>query len=299
VGSVTGEATVGVSSYVYVTEREDRSIRMFPRAGNGDIEPARVIIGNSSGLVDPRHPVLDPVKNELFVLNSGAGSVVVFDAMASGDAVPLRTISALDADLTVAYGLAIDPVRREIYVGFNLDRRVVLVFGMDDAGPVEPRRQFSVDADNMYGVTLDPVHNELFVTTLSDIRVFSRTAEGTASPLRTISGDDTRLTGASPNQVALDLVHDEIIVPCSGTSAESVLVFPRDAEGDVPPRTSDGPGVPLGVAVDPVANEIFVADIAAGSLKVFDRTAEGNAVPLRTISGGQTGLSRPSSVYLP
>jgi DNA-binding beta-propeller fold protein YncE len=51
---------------------------------------------------------------------------------------------------------------------------------------------------------------------------------------------------------------------------------------------------PEGLAVDTANNEIVVANIDNNSITVYSRTATGNVAPLRTISGGATGLSDPA-----
>ncbi len=55
---------------------------------------------------------------------------------------------------------------------------------------------------------------------------------------------------------------------------------------------------PLDVAVDPVANEIFVANNMDNSLVVFGRTAQGNASPKRIIKGSNTTIHWPSDIVL-
>ena len=93
--------------------------------------------------------------------------------------------------------------------------------------------------------------------------------------------------------MALDPIHGEIFVPredrvLAGRYREDkILVFPRDADGDVAPiRVLGGPdtGLRVGrVTVDPINNVL----IASGNgLRIFDRTASGNTKPRAVISGG-------------
>src|SRR5207247_1731146 len=73
---------------------------------------------------------------------------------------------------------------------------------------------------------------------------------------------------------------------------KSVTVYARTANGNVAPlRTLSTPtlnGV-IGLAVDNVNNELFVADYGSnpsnGSVTVYPRSANGTVAPLRTISG--------------
>src|SRR5256885_15472923 len=107
--------------------------------------------------------------------------------------------------------------------------------------------------------------------------------------------------------MALDEVRGEIIIP---VAVRKVLVFSRASNGDMAPvRVLAGPdtqirgsvrGHPL-VGVDPVNNLLIVGSTGGqgggrddvtgeggrgrGALMIFDRTADGNAKPLRVIQG--------------
>ncbi len=45
-------------------------------------------------------------------------------------------------------------------------------------------------------------------------------------------------------------------------------------------------------------DELYVANAGGDSITVYSRTADGNVTPLRTISGGLTGLSGPVGLAL-
>ncbi len=55
---------------------------------------------------------------------------------------------------------------------------------------------------------------------------------------------------------------------------------------------------PLDVAVDPVANEIFIANNMDNSIVVFERIVQGNAPPKRIIKGSNTTIHWPSDLVL-
>jgi DNA-binding beta-propeller fold protein YncE len=85
--------------------------------------------------------------------------------------------------------------------------------------------------------------------------------------------------------------------------ANSVQVFAFFAQGDVAPLrtiagTSTGLDCPIGIAVDPIHAEIFVANVTGGSILVFDADADGNAAPKRTIAGTTTRVEDPFDVAL-
>jgi DNA-binding beta-propeller fold protein YncE len=97
------------------------------------------------------------------------------------------------------------------------------------------------------------------------------------------------------DRLTIDPVHNEIYIT---TSANNILVFPREANGDVAPiRVIGGPDVPLasrpGLRVDPVRNLLVVGGGQGagrgGGVMVFDRLATGNARPRAIIPGPTTG----------
>ena len=120
------------------------------------------------------------------------------------------------------------------------------------------------------------------------VAVFDPTASGNVQPLRRL-GD---LTGLGNLQaVAFDRVNGEIYVANTASSPYSpaypVTVYARTASGNIAPvrvisGTSTGLKGAVGIAVDPVNNEVFVS--AAGAIRVFSRTANGNVAPLRTLN---------------
>jgi DNA-binding beta-propeller fold protein YncE len=93
----------------------------------------------------------------------------------------------------------------------------------------------------------------------------------------------------------LDLFRDEIVV--ANAYSNSVLVFPRTATGDVAPSrvlqgSSTGLCAPTGIVVDPIYNELVVANsglVQSGAscgegTTVYRRPAGGNESPLRTLN---------------
>ncbi len=152
----------------------------------------------------------------------------------------------------------------------------------------------------------DPVHDEILVPSFYAFAIltFRGDANGNVAPVRKIFGPHTRLK--NPQAVAVDGVHGEIFVP----QGNQVLVFSREADGDVAPiRVVEGPDTGLGagrVTVDPLHNLMITASASGEAressfggpvatdgggrrrvpaIRIFDRMADGNAKPLRVISG--------------
>ena len=158
----------------------------------------------------------------------------------------------------------------------------------------------------IHDMAYDNVHDEIIVPSFYAFAIltFRGDANGNVAPVRKIWGPHTRLK--NPQAVAVDGVHGEIFVP----QGNQVLVFPREADGDVAPiRVVEGPDTGLGagrVTIDPVHNLLITAnaqgEAAEGggggggrgggrrvaAIRIFDRLANGNAKPLRVITGEAT-----------
>lgn len=147
----------------------------------------------------------------------------------------------------------------------------------------------------MHGLAYDHINDEIIVpVALSGaILVFRGGAIGNEPPIRVIQGPDTGLI--RPHTANVDPESGEIIA--GDPSARGVLVFDRLANGNVKPkRVISGPKTKfreiVGVASDTRNNAIVVASRAPGGpngIFIFDRLAEGDVAPKRSIEGPMTG----------
>ena len=210
---------------------------------------------------NPSGITVDTTNNEIIVANFGGNdSITVYNRTASGDAAPLRTISGLSTELDYPWGIVVDTTNNEI-IAANVS-----------------------DGFN------------------SSITVYNRTASRNLSPIRTI-----KPALSAPLGINVDKGNNEIFVANAGNF---ITVFKRAANGDMTQiRTISGSSTaltfPWGIAVDTVNNEIIVSNVPDNSditlndyITVYDRTANGNAPPLRTISGTSTGLNGPYGIAI-
>lgn len=293
---------------LFVTNQDSNSVTVYFRTADGDVTPVRTLIGGLTGLSDPSGLFPDPVGNELFVANAGNDTVTVYPlTWVDPNTAPTRTLSGLLTGLKSPTGLFLDTVNGELFVA-NFGNNSVTVYPR--TWPVlVPNTAFlrrllgaATLLDDPADVAVDAVHNELFVPNFSSdsVTVYPRTwVDPNTGPTRTLSGANTGLGG--PQDLAVDTVHGELFV--ANFLAGSVTVYPRTW---VDPNTAflrrlsgvvntDLNG-PFGLAVDTVHNELFVANFSTPSVTVYSRTASGDTGPTRTLSGGNTGLSRPQFV---
>ena len=177
------------------------------------------------------------------------------------------------------------PYCNEIYVG-ELSGPL-LVFSRTDTGDVAPKRTITSVTD-IQGIAVDTVNGEIWTTQNSghSITVYSRSANGAATPLRTIVGASTTLNG--PAGIAVDTTNNLVYVANGG--AHSVLVFSRTANGDTAPlRSISGAfttfNLPWDVALDLTNSEIIIANFGNGSVDSFPSSASGDVSPSRTLTG--------------
>ena len=141
----------------------------------------------------------------------------------------------------------------------------------------------------MHDMAYDPIHDEIVVGSpfAQAILTFRGGADGEESPIRIIQGPNTRIVsmGNGVDRVAIDPVNSEIYV---GTRLNRILVFDREANGDVAPiRVLGGPDTQFSgnptIRVD-AANDLLLVGGREGML-IFDRTASGNTPPRAVIRG--------------
>ncbi|HLH76489.1 MAG TPA: hypothetical protein VKV28_06725 [Candidatus Binataceae bacterium] len=217
--------------------------------------------------------------------------------------------------LSFAAGVAVDPVRHEFYTTENDVGDDVAGFPYSANGNFHSR--VLAVPHGSYGIALSQRYKQMAVSIQhnAEIIFYRLQAHGAERPLRSIRGPHTGL--ADPHGVVWDDAHGEIFVSNYGNWNQgywdadysgggkyfppSIRIFKDDSKGDAAPiRVIQGPKTelnwPTGIAVDPVHNELFVANEAANQILVFARDADGDAVPLRVLGGPRTGIRYPMGV---
>ena len=257
--------------------------------------------------------------DEIFVSNYAAGTITVYPRLTNGDAAPLRTIHQ---GLRSPHTMGVDPIHQELFIPNNNtpdENPAINVYDLTEGfpgGTDDPKRTIAgphTQLNRPAGLVLDLVHREIYVandlnqSTTAGILVFPMGADGDVPPTRVIRGPQTSILG--PLGLALDLVHDELVVVSYKTAdGGSISTFPRTASGDVPPlRTIQGPltGFKLvqNVAIDfardemILTNSFFDSPASLGEILFFPRLATGNLAPTRKIAGPNTSLCNPIGLF--
>jgi len=212
----------------------------------------------------------------------------------------------------VAVAVGVLPVfaADEVYVS-NYYGGSIHVYARATNGDVAPTRTIETGLSLPHDVVLDLLHRELFVpnnhpaSQSPAVNAYDLNAGMPGvpdTPKRTISGPATLLN--RPAGLLVDSVHQEMYVANDVDVNAAVLVFPLSANGNVAPsRVIQGPlttlSGPIGLALDLAHNELIVVSYKnddGGSITTFQRTAQGNVAPIRTIQGPSTGFNRPQAV---
>ena len=267
---------------------------VYATGASGDVVPIRTIAGTNTALRNAAGIARDAAGN-LYVTNPppdprAGGSVTVYAPEASGNAAPIRTIVGEGTGLDHPVGIALDAASN-VYVS---NTYTVTVYAPGASGNVAPIRTIE-SSSRVGGIALDTAGN-LYVAGGDVITVYA-TANGSATPIRTIAGNNTGL--GCPAGMGLDAAGELYVAnPCGG----SITVFAAGADGNaIPTRTIIGSNTglngPWGIALD-AARHVYVANYGgylanAGSVTVYAAGASGNAIPTRTIAGCNTGIGYP------
>jgi DNA-binding beta-propeller fold protein YncE len=269
---------------------------------------------------------------KIFVVNTNGDKISVFDASDSEHAAPIRSIES-KAGLSAPQGIFVDSKNNEIFV-VNLDS--IRVYDRTAETDSEPKRIIEGANTELFfasSIFVDTKNDEIFVVNFDSITVYERTATGNATPIRIIKGDSTELF--SPKGIFVDTENNIIFVGSIGCKGQTpigkILEYEREANGDMAPLrtisiselTDEGfPLLPTSIYEDIENDELYVADfsfsygpscpeliLAPGpslpiqqatesTVKVYRRTDEGEATPLRIIRGPNTGLSNPFGIIV-
>jgi len=292
---------------------------------------AKVPGGLQGGNVAPIRELVDPyptfnsvaldVKNGLAAMSdNNMNGVLVYDlgagSASGGGITPYRAhIQGPMTHLGSPVGVVFDPVHRRIIVADNDIAEAIGSFPYGANGDY-PGDALAVPV-GAYGIDISQRLRQMAVAEedQSMIMIFRLGAKGAEPPLREIRGVHTRM--ADPYGLYWDDRHHEIAVANHGDWNQgywdpdysggghfyppSITVFADNAKGDsAPVRVLQGPRTrlnwPLQIALDPVHDEIAVANLGDSSVLIFKRTARGDAAPIRVLAGPHTGLLYPTGV---
>jgi hypothetical protein len=198
---------------------------------------------------------------------------------------------------------------RDEFVVTNPFAQAILTFAGGASGQAAPLRVIQgpkTRLDRVDRVEVDALHGEIFVQIEEgEVIVFPVDADGDVAPIRTIAGPDTQLGGGGLMSLAVDPLHDLLVV----AGRTKLLIFDRAASGNVKPlRRITGPATGItrlnDIAISPEQKLVLVTEPGAvhemepdhvfvGAWSLDD---DGDIPPRWKLSGTKTLLKKPRAV---
>jgi DNA-binding beta-propeller fold protein YncE len=273
----------------YITEQRESAITVWKKTAGMKDTAVRLIQGDQTKLADPHGIAFDPKSRLLYVVNYGTSHVV--------RKVPGATPRILNWPGS--------PGGSEIVPGSGkFEMPSITVYSADIDGNMPPLRTIQGPKTLMNrptGVAYDADRGELYVAdeVAGTVSVFNPALQGDVAPIRVLAGPKTMMR--NPSDVFLDKVNGEMWVASFGNHL--ALAYKLGASGDTAPtRIIRGsplntPGTmisnPFGVAYDTKRDEILVTScVGHPRIGAFERTANGNILPVRMIQGANSKTNR-------
>ncbi len=306
-----------VNDRVVFSDSNRHGLWMYDRRAGSltSVEPERPISGvrgPATGMMFVASVAVDPQRREFYSVDNDIGDrLMAFPYDANGNVRPIRSLHVPHQ----AWGIALSDKRDEVAISVEGSRTIVVYKrgAKDEDKPVRTLRGLKTGLGDPHGVQFDDVHNEMIVANHGNqnsrasknpqpgdlvggrwqppsITVFSADANGDTAPLRTITGDKTRLDW--PMGVSLDIDRGEFAVANNGDS--SVLIFKRSASGNAAPvrvikGSKTGIVGPMNVAFDTKNDELWVSNYGDHTAVVFTRDANGDVAPKRILRNAPAG----------
>ena len=288
---------------LFVSDLTPSRVAVHGRLASGNVAPLRALSGLEYGVEAVRGLAAVPGAGRLLVLNGESEFVATLSTFAmpwTGTPPPLSGLKGTATGLSLPSAAVVDEPRGELFV---LEGSTVRVFSLGATGNTAPLRVLSGGLTGLSGPTslaLDPGRGELFVGNGNEkVLVFSRTASGNVSPLRTLSVSGLgKLSG-----LAVDPARGELMVQgaySQGGGVRTYAVTTQDAGAplrELSWRDAQPEGF-SGFAWEPSRDELYVTHATAQSVLVLPRMGTGGVTPLRTLVGSDTRLARPTGVAL-
>jgi DNA-binding beta-propeller fold protein YncE len=280
---------------MFLTVQHDSAVVVYDKHAHGEDAPLALIQGDKTRLADPHGIALDPQRHLLYVANHGSVHSVL-----PGDPEGRRK------------GLGHREGKQ--YWPASLDNAVpgsghvapssITVYAEDTNGDVPPVRYIEGPHTQLNwptGIALNTEDDELFVANDggNSLLVFKASASGDAAPIRVVKGPKSLIS--FPTGAYYDAKNHELWVANFGNHTANA--YDPKTSGDSPPLRvirsapagipAPGMGNPHPIAYDPKRQQILVPNcVARPRIAAFDRMADGEADPKRSIEGWRTMLGR-------
>ncbi|MCH8269495.1 MAG: hypothetical protein IH846_18510 [Acidobacteria bacterium] len=216
---------------IVVPQAFSQAVLTFRGGANGEEAPIRVIQGSLTQLKAPDRLALDPVHNEIFIVERGY--ILVFPREAHGNVAPIRRLEGPNTGISGFSFLAVDPIRDLLIYAAGGKFRI---FNRTDNGNTTPKAIIGGPKSGFDG----PRGPIAFHAPTGMILASSRVSGGNGSQQLNNVG-----------QVAVFNINDNGDVPPRWTIGKGVLKVPR------------------GIALDPEAKNFIVSEKIGNRILTF------------------------------
>jgi DNA-binding beta-propeller fold protein YncE len=254
--------------------------------------PKRIIAGDNTNIEFQSGVYVDQTTGDIYAANNDTrDTLVIFKQGSQGDVKPIRQIETPHG----TFGVVVVDQHNELFMTEQHDSSIV-VYNKDAThreSPIRHLQGLNTGLQDPHGIAYDPKEDVLFVANYGSTHdvAFTDTPKTGVNQADNRHGKENWPLGR------------EFAVPGSGTiNPPSITVYRRLSRGNAAPlRRIQGPNTrlnwPTGLAFDPQARELFVANDAAHEILVFDAAARDDAAPKRVLKGPKTKLANPTSVF--
>jgi len=285
------------ANIIAVSDENRFSLRTYDRdlTSNAVADPRTVIQGNRTGIDFVCGVAIDPINKQIYAVNNDtAADMMVFNYDANGNVPRTRGLRAAAA---TTWGISLDLANDEVAVTIQQINKVSVYrrLAEDDEKPLRVIMGPNTGLSDPHGLFIDSQNNEIFVANHDSYHEPSADQD-----------DPNSATAQAARGLANITVRSDRpdLRPSKGKFVDpSITVYARTADGDaLPRRIIQGPrtelSLPMKVFVDPVHNELFVANSGRNSILVFGRSGGGDVAPIRKIEGPATGLKKPVGLFV-
>jgi hypothetical protein len=216
---------------IVVPQAFAQAVLTFRGAATGEEAPIRVIQGSRTQLKAPDRMAIDPVHNEIFIVEQGY--ILVFPREANGNVAPIRRLEGPDTGIRGFSFVAIDPIH-DLLIHGGGDR--IRIFDRTANGNVKPRAIIGGPKSGFDGPN-------------GAIAVHAPT--GMILAASRVSGEAGSQQLNNVGEVAVFSIEDRGDVPPRWTIGRGFLKVPR------------------GVALDPEAKSMIVSDKVGNRIVTF------------------------------
>ncbi len=226
-----------------------------------------------------------PTAGTLYALSQT--SSFTFAAFAPGANGNVAPTASFNASIQSPTGIAVDATGRAYVVAYTQSGTAIYSYAYGASGNASPSTTLTTDI-HAWALGIDPVTDDLVATDANNniVEYFAPAANGSASPVKMISGSNTGLN--LPYQVAFDGSDNIYVV--NGNGYGSVVEYAAGASGNATPIATiagnlTGLDGPEALAVDSTGR-IYVGNSANNTITVYPPGSNGNVVPSAVLQGG-------------